>query len=141
MTSGRGRRIAFDYGQARIGVAICDPDGILATPLPYLLATHPKVLQQIISLIDEYQPITIFVGYPKNMSGEPGKAVELVDAFIKSLQPLTPIPIVSVDERLSTVSAARKLRDSGKSSRESRSQIDSMAAVTILEAGLANENE
>ncbi|CAB4588187.1 unannotated protein [freshwater metagenome] len=141
MTSGRGRRIAFDYGQARIGVAICDPDGILATPLPHLLATHPKVLQQIISLIDEYQPITIFVGYPRNMSGEPGKAVELVDAFIKSLQSLTPIPIVSVDERLSTVSAARKLRDSGKSSRESRSQIDSMAAVTILEAGLANENE
>jgi putative Holliday junction resolvase len=140
MMSDRGRRIAFDYGQVRIGVAICDPDGILATPLPHLAATHPKILQQIIALIDEYQPITIYVGYPKKMSGENGEAVELVDAFIASLKPLTDTPIITVDERLSTVSAARKLRDAGKNSRESRSEIDSMAAVTILEAGLANEN-
>ena len=139
MTSGRGRRIAFDYGQVRIGVAICDPDGILATPPPHLLAAHPKILQQILSLIDEYQPITIFVGYPKKMSGENGEAVDLVDAFINSLEPLTAIPIVTVDERLSTVSAARKLRDAGKSSREARSEIDSMAAVTSLETGLATE--
>jgi len=74
------------------------------------------------------------------MSGENGEAVALVDAFIDSLAPLTAIPIVTVDERLSTVSAARKLRDAGKSSRESRLEIDSMAAVTILETGLGNEN-
>ena len=65
----RGRRIAFDYGDARIGVAICDPDGILATPLPFLDARSPKVIKQIAALLDEYSPISIFIGLPKHLSG------------------------------------------------------------------------
>jgi putative Holliday junction resolvase len=138
--AGRGRRIAFDYGQVRIGIAICDPDGILATPLPHVSATNPKVLKEIAAILDEYEPIKIFVGYPKLLSGDSGKAVELVDLFIASLKDLTSVPIIKVDERLSTVSAARKLQEAGKNSRQSRALIDSMAAVTILESGLANEN-
>ena len=140
MIAGRGRRIAFDYGQVRIGVAICDPDGILATPLPHVSATNPKVLKEIAAILAEYEPIKIFVGYPKLLSGESGKAVELVDLFIASLKDLTSVPIIKVDERLSTVSATRKLQEAGKNSRQSRALIDSMAAVTILESGLANEN-
>ena len=140
MIASRGRRIAFDYGQVRIGVAICDPDGILATPLPHVSATNPKVLKEIAAILDEYEPIKIFVGYPKLLSGESGKAVELVDLFIASLKDLTSVPIIKVDERLSTVSATRKLQEAGKNSRQSRALIDSMAAVTILESGLANEN-
>jgi len=53
----RGRRIAFDYGDTRIGVAICDPDGILATPLPFLDAQHPKLLHHIGELFTEFDPI------------------------------------------------------------------------------------
>ena len=140
MIAGRGRRIAFDYGQVRIGVAICDQDGILATPLPHVSATNPKVLKEIAAILDEYEPIKIFVGSPKLLSGESGKAVELVDLFIASLKDLTSVPIIKVDERLSTVSATRKLQEAGKNSRQSRALIDSMAAVTILESGLANEN-
>jgi putative Holliday junction resolvase len=140
MSKSRGRRIAFDYGQVRIGVAICDPDAILATPLPFLSASHPKVLKEILTLLEDYQPITIFVGYPRLLSGESGQSVLLVDSFVEELKTITSIPIITIDERLSTVAAGRKLRDSGKSSKDARMHIDSMAAVTILESGLANED-
>lgn len=136
---GRGRRLAFDYGSVRIGVAICDPDGILATPLPFLETSHPKRNIQIRDLISEYQPIRIFLGYPRHLSGESGHSVSLVEDFKSELSSITDLPIVFIDERLSTVSAAKTLREAGKSSSESRLLIDSMSAVAILEHGLRSE--
>ena len=135
----RGRRIAFDYGDARIGVAICDPDGILATPLPFLDAKHPKLIQHIGELVAEYEPLRIYLGEPKHLSGSDGAAVEKVRSFERLLIEEFKLPVFFVDERLSTVDAARKLREAGKSSRDSKSLIDSMAAVAILESGLARE--
>jgi putative Holliday junction resolvase len=136
----RGRRIAFDYGDARIGVAICDQDGILATPLPFLDAQHPKLLQKIGELMREYEPVAIYLGEPKHLSGSDGAAVEKVKSFATMLRDEFTLPIIFVDERLSTVDAQRKLREAGKSSKESKSLVDSMAAVAILESGLAREN-
>ncbi len=136
----RGRRIAFDYGDARIGVAICDPDGILATPLPFLDAKHPKLIQHIALILDEYEPICIYLGEPKHLSGSVGVAVEKVHSFAELLRDRFALPIVLIDERLSTVDAQRKLREAGKSSKDSKSLIDSMAAVAILESGLSREN-
>jgi putative Holliday junction resolvase len=135
----RGRRIAFDYGDTRIGVAICDPDGILATPLPFLNAKHPKLVAHLAALFDEYSPIAIYVGLPKHLSGDEGVAVSKVRDFAATIESLISVPISFVDERLSTVGAARKLREAGKNSKDSRTLIDSMAAVSILESGLANE--
>jgi putative Holliday junction resolvase len=137
----RGRRIAFDYGDSRIGVAICDPDGILATPLPFLDARHPKLMAQIGTLIDEYQPIRVYVGEPKMLSGNTSTAVEKAEKFADALSKEFSLEIVMIDERLSTVDAARKLRESGISARESKTLIDSMAAVAILENGLAHEGK
>lgn len=134
--SERGRRIAFDFGSVRIGVAICDPDGILALPLPFLEAKHPKLNQQISLLFDEYLPVEIFIGYPLHLSGQAGSAVALVEGFKASLALITEIPITFIDERMSTVSAAKTLRDAGKSARDSKSLIDSLSAVAILEQGL-----
>ena len=136
----RGRRIAFDYGDARIGVAICDPDGILATPLPFLDARNPKVIKQIAALLDEYSPISIFIGLPKHLSGAEGEAVEKVRAFASSLSVISATPIIFVDERMSTVGAQKKLHEAGKNAKESRALIDSMAAVAILESGLLHED-
>lgn len=136
----RGRRIAFDYGDSRIGVAICDPDGILATPLPFLDARHPKLLDHIAALLDEYEPIAIYVGEPKLLSGEAGTAVDKAREFVLTLRERFVIPVTLIDERLSTVDAARRLRDSGISARDSKSLIDSMAAVSILESGLSSED-
>ena len=135
----RGRRIAFDYGDARIGVAICDPDGILASPLPYLDSKHPKLLKNIEALFAEYQPIAIYLGEPKHLSGSDGVAVDKVRAFAATLTDKFSLPLIFVDERLSTVDAQRRLREAGKNSRDSKVLIDSMAAVAILEGGLARE--
>lgn len=132
----RGRKIAFDYGDTRIGVAVCDPDGILASPLPFI---HNGAMRdrELLGLLDEYSPIEIIVGLPLKLSGESGQAIAKVEEFCKELTKLSDLPIIKVDERLSTVGAAKALRDAGKSAKESRTLIDSMAAVAILESYLA----
>lgn len=134
-----GRRIAFDYGDVRIGVAVCDPDGILATPLTTLQSKDPQLKKQIAELIDEYEPTKFYVGQPKLLSGEDGTAMAKVLVFTELLILNFDIPVVLVDERLSTVTAAKQLRESGVNAKDSRSVIDAAAAVAILEQGLANE--
>ena len=136
-----GRRFAFDYGDVRIGVAICDPDGILATPLTTLQSKDPSLKKQIAELIDEYEPVKIYVGQPKLLSGEDGSAVAKVLVFTEMLTSNFDIPVSMVDERLSTVSAAKQLRESGVNAKEARSVIDAAAAVAILEQGLANDRK
>ena len=136
----RGRRIAFDYGDVRTGVALCDPDGILSSPLSVLDSKSRDFLNQISALIAEYEPIRIFVGLPMNMSGSKGESAEKAKSFGQSLQSITDLPVVFVDERLSTVSAQKKLKEAGVSTRDSKSVIDAMAAVAILEQGLLREN-
>jgi len=135
----RGRRIAFDYGEVRIGVAVSDPDGILATPLASLLSQNPKILLDLAGLFDEYQPISVFIGEPKHMSGSSGDSVEKAKKFGELIEREFSLPPTFIDERLSTVSAARKLKEAGVNSRDSKLLIDSMAAVAILEQGLAIE--
>jgi len=134
-----GRRFAFDYGDVRIGVAVCDPDGILATPLTTLQSKDPQLKKQIAELIAEYEPTKFYVGQPKLLSGEDGSAVTKVLIFTQMLTSNFDIPVAMVDERLSTVSAAKQLRDSGVNAKDARSVIDAAAAVAILEQGLANE--
>lgn len=136
----RGRRIAFDYGDVRTGVALCDPDGILSSPLSVLDSKSRDFLEQISALIAEHEPIRIFVGLPMNMSGSKGESAENAESFAQSLQSITDLPVVFVDERLSTVSAQKKLKEAGVSTRDSKSVIDAMAAVAILEQGLLSEN-
>ena len=136
-----GRRIAFDYGDVRIGVAICDPDGILATPLTTLLRKDPQLKSQLSALFQEYEPVKIYVGSPKLLSGADGEAVKKVLEFTSFLTNNFELPITLVDERLSTVSAQRQLQQAGKSARESKNLIDAAAAVAILEQGLANESK
>lgn len=135
----RGRRIAFDYGDVRIGLAICDPDGILSSPLPALRTADPKLFSDIADLIAEYEPISFYVGLPLHMSGVSGDSAEKATSFGRELSERFEIPVHFIDERLSTVSAQRKLKDAGVSSRDSKDLIDSMAAVSILEQGLLSE--
>jgi len=135
----RGRRIAFDYGDVRIGVAVSDPDGIIATPLTPLLAQNPRMLVDLVAIFNEYQPISIYIGEPKHMSGNSGDSVEKAKKFGELIEREFALPVTYIDERLSTVSAARKLKEAGVNSRDSKKLVDSMAAVAILEQGLAIE--
>jgi putative Holliday junction resolvase len=132
----RGRRIAFDYGDIRIGVAVCDPDGIISSPLAVLRAEDKNLRSEIQSFIAEYEPVQIFIGLPKQLSGVESSSAEKARTFGAMLAELSNIEIIYIDERLSTVSAQSKLREAGKSTRESKELIDAMAAVEILELGL-----
>ena len=135
----RGRRIAFDYGDVRIGVAICDPDAILCTPLTTLKATDKRLADAITAIIAEYEPIAIYVGKPSNMDGSVGASAQKAGAFSKLISTLTTVPVVRIDERLSTVSAAKSLQSSGVNAKAAKSRIDEMAAVAILEFALSIE--
>ena len=134
-----GRRVAFDYGDVRIGVAVCDPDGILATPLVTLLRKDPKVFDSISEIISEYSPVKIYVGFPVALSGKSGIAVDKVEIFVQNLRDKFALPIELIDERLSTVSATKLMRSAGVKDKDARSTIDQMAAVEILEQGLARD--
>ena len=129
----RGRRIAFDYGDVRIGVAVSDADSIICSPLTTLKATDKFLLTSISEIFQEIQPVQIFVGKPALLSGKDGIATDKALAFAALLRGITDVEIVMVDERLSTVTAARNLRDSGQNAKESKASIDMAAAVGILE--------
>jgi putative Holliday junction resolvase len=135
----RGRRIAFDYGDVRIGVAISDPDAILATPLTVLQTQSPHLISELTEIFSEYEPVLVFIGEPKHMSGQSGDSVVKAKAFGDLLTETFGIGVTYIDERLSSVSAQKKLRDAGVNTRESKKIIDAMAAVAILEQGLAVE--
>ena len=135
----RGRRIAFDYGEVRIGVAVSDPDSILASPLTTLKATDKSLVKQISQIFVEIEPVAIYVGRPALLSGKDGAATDKALDFVEVLRTVTQVPIELVDERMSTVSAARNLRDAGRNARDSKDAIDMAAAVAILEFALELE--
>ena len=132
----RGRRIAFDYGDVRIGVAVSDPDSILASPLTTLKSDSKSLQKDILAIFEEIEPVQIFVGKPALLSGNLGSASEKAEEFAKRLAALIDVEILMVDERMSTVSAARNLREAGKNAKDSKSSIDMAAAVAILEFGI-----
>ena len=134
-----GRRIALDYGDTRIGVAMSDPHGILASPLTVLLREDPSLAQKIQSLIAEYEPISIYLGNPLHLSGVAGESVSKVASFKRWLEEITGLPVVLIDERLSTSSGLKSLREAGVDSKRAKTMIDAVAAVAILEQGLAME--
>ena len=135
----RGRRIAFDYGDVRIGVAVSDPDWILSSPLTTLKATDKSLLKQISEILADIEPVAIYVGRPALLSGNDGSATEKATQFGAVLSTITQVPIEMIDERMSTVSAARNLREAGRNAKDSKAAIDMAAAVAILEFALEIE--
>jgi len=129
----RGRRIAFDYGDVRIGVASSDAASIICSPLTTLKSSDKSLLKSIAEIFLDIQPIQIFVGRPALLSGKDGASTDKAVAFADLLRGITDIEVVMVDERLSTVSAARNLREAGKNAKDSKESIDMAAAVGILE--------
>ena len=135
----RGRRIAFDYGDVRIGVAVSDPDSILSSPLTTLKATDKSLLKQISEILADIEPVAIYVGRPALLSGNDGSATEKATQFGAVLGTITQVPIEMIDERMSTVSAARNLREAGRNAKDSKAAIDMAAAVAILDFALEIE--
>jgi putative holliday junction resolvase len=128
----RGVRLGIDVGKARVGVARCDPDGLLATPLE-TVAREGTPIERILELADEWSAAELVVGLPLNLRGEDTPSTGDARSFAASLAAVTGTPVRLVDERLSTVSAHAALRDSGRSQRSSRSIVDQVAAVVLLQ--------
>lgn len=137
----RGRRLAVDVGDARIGVASSDPDGLLATPVETVPGRDvPAAQRRLGALVEEYEPLEVLVGLPRSLSGDEGPAAVKVRAFAQELaKNITPVPVRLVDERMTTVTAAQRMRDSGVSAKKGRSRIDQAAAVVILQSALETE--
>lgn len=133
----RGRRLALDYGLARIGVAISDPDAQFA--FPTAVVDSESWESDLMSIVNEYEPVIIYVGYPVNLSGDEGSSARLAREFAIELASHFPSEIRLVDERLTTKSALHQMRSSGKSEREGRSEIDAVAATLLLESVLLTE--
>ena len=133
-----GVRLAVDWGKARVGVAACDPDGLLAYPVE-TVPTGGGTVQRLAEICAEYEPIEVLLGWPVNLAGREGPAVQQMSEVADRLHTGLARPLRVVDERLSTASAARKLAASGRTSRSRRAIIDQAAAVDILEQALEYE--
>lgn len=131
------RVLALDYGTKRVGMALSDPTGTLASPLPFVPATpFAKLYGTIKALVREKEINLILVGLPRNMDGTYGPSARAAEEFAKRLKEVVPIPIQMVDERLSTVEAGRRLREGGRKAQEQKGKIDSASAQVILQSFL-----
>lgn len=135
----RGRRVGVDVGDVRIGVAVSDPDGMLATPLE-TVAAGPDAMARLAAIVAEHEALECVVGLPLSLSGREGPAAVKVRAFAGGLRDaIAPVPVRLVDERMSTMTADGQLRESGRSGAGKRAIIDQAAATVILQAALDAE--
>jgi putative holliday junction resolvase len=134
----RGRRLGIDVGAVRVGVAICDPDGVLATPLVTVArdVDGRSDLRAIAGLVVEHEAVGVVVGLPRTLAGRDGPAAEAARTFADALAGVLDVPVELSDERLTTVVATRQLRERGVKGRKQRAVVDQAAAVAILQGWL-----
>lgn len=134
-------RIGLDIGDARIGVAVSDPGGILATPVE-TVRRGPGDLDRIVSLVASLEAIEIVVGLPRSLSGGEGPAAGRIREVAADLsERVSGIPLRFVDERFTTVTAERVLREQGRKGQKRRAVVDQAAAVVILQHALDIDRE
>jgi putative holliday junction resolvase len=136
-----GRRLAVDVGTVRIGVAACDSECIIASGLETVAreAGISSSIDSLLTVINEVNPIEIYVGLPANLSGSHSKSTLDAINFARALQGKTTVPLRFIDERLTSVTANANLRASGKNTKNSRHVVDQVAATIILEQALSME--
>jgi putative Holliday junction resolvase len=135
---GRGRRLGIDVGTVRIGVSVSDPDAILATPVETVRrdrgAGH---LRRLTALVRDLEVVEVVVGLPRTLADRSGSSAKDAVGVAEAIAGLiSPVPVRLADERLTTVSAARSLREAGVRAKDQRGLIDQVAAVAILQGWL-----
>ncbi len=124
--------LALDFGRARIGAAISDELQLLAHPLETIPANEQAV-SRVAEIVREKKVDHVVAGIPRQMNGQIGAAATEVLQFVEKLRAILPCPVVTWDERLTTVAAHRALRDAGKNTRQTRGYVDQVAAQMILQ--------
>jgi putative Holliday junction resolvase len=141
----RGRRLGVDVGSVRVGVAISDPDGILATPLVTLARDMtttegdkvPSDMSEIAEFVRLHETVQVIVGLPITLAGKEGHAAIATRQYAARLASVVdPVPVLLTDERMSTVAAARRLSERGVRGKRQRAVVDQAAAVEILQGWL-----
>jgi putative Holliday junction resolvase len=127
--------LAIDFGRARIGVAISDELQLLAHPLE-TIAANERSAARVAEIVRERKVDHVVVGIPRQLSGKTGAAASETLAFVDKLRAILPCPVVTWDERLTTVAAHRALREAGKKTRATRGYVDQVAAQMILQGYL-----
>jgi len=138
--SGTGRVIALDLGEKRIGLAVCDPDGVLASPYSTIDRSGDVAQdhREVFAAVADLGAVRVVVGLPLSMSGGRGPAAVATEKEVDKLRKALPVPVEVLDERLTTVTAARSLQSAGMSSKRQRKggRIDQEAAAVLLQAWL-----
>jgi putative Holliday junction resolvase len=127
--------LGLDFGRARIGVAISDELQLLAHPLGDYFS-KPTIGSAHREIVREKKVERVVAGIPRQMNGQIGTAATEVLDLVEKLRAILPCPIVTWDERLTTVAAHRALRDAGKKTRDTRDYVDQVAAQMILQSYL-----
>jgi putative Holliday junction resolvase len=138
-----GVRLGVDVGDVRIGVAQCDPAALLATPVE-TVAAGPASIPRLLDLAASTRAVEVVVGLPRSLSGGIGPAAAKVTAFAEALSSAAAergmsLPVRLVDERLTTVSAERQLRERGRRRSRQRAVVDQAAAVVLLQHAIDTE--
>lgn len=127
---------AVDVGTVRVGVARSDPRGVLAVPVATLArdARTNRDVAEVAALVAEYEAVGVVVGLPRTLAGREGSSAEMVRTYGAQLsERIDPVPVHYLDERLTTVSAQRKLADGNVRGPAGRAVIDQVAAVELLQ--------
>jgi putative Holliday junction resolvase len=140
----RGRRLGVDVGKVRVGVALSDPDGILASPLVTVprdmgaaADSVPADIAELVRLVTEHEAVQVVVGLPVRLDGSEGAAAIDIRAYAERLaRAVGHVPVVLADERMSTVVASRRLAERGVRGKRQRAVVDQAAAVEILQSWL-----
>jgi putative Holliday junction resolvase len=129
-----GRVLGIDVGDRRIGLALSDPGGILASPLTIIEhTTELQDIEAILKIAKEREVVRIIVGLPRLMNGDIGPQAQKVQVFTEVMRSHTQIPIEYRDERLTTVEAQRLHQESGSKKKNRNIRYDAMAAAVILQ--------
>ncbi|WP_100812928.1 Holliday junction resolvase RuvX [Microbacterium lacus] len=131
-----GVRLGIDVGMARVGVARCDRDGLLATPVETVPRASGDPIARVVEIARELDAVEIVVGLPISLAGRETASTADAREFAGAVAQASALPVRLLDERLTTVTANDALRRSGRSQRGSRSIVDQVAAVVLLQQAL-----
>lgn len=136
------RILGLDLGDKRIGVAISDPQQILAIPLMVILRKgEEEIIKALKELIHQYQVERIVVGLPRSLRGDIGKEAKKVQAFMNRFSEKIDIPMETWDEWLSSVAAERQLKEAGVKSKHRKTHRDAVAAAFVLQGYLDHRHQ
>ena len=142
MARDRGRLLAVDYGERRVGLAISDPMGIIASPAGFILRRAGKrpPIAELIRRATALEARGFVVGLPLDENGADTERATEVRRVAKELQRRTGLPVELIDERFTTAAALRAIHEMGGSTRQRKGDVDALAATILLQNALARES-